>query len=501
MTSHAFGAFLDIESVPAVNEPDTVLSKTSVSVTTPAPTPSELDEYSWRARYNGPSELKDTVSTPITPHTPQTGIQTPIGLLDIDPYHGSSVIQSWSNPPINRLRVLTCCLIYMACGMTDSAPGALIPYMEKHYNIGYAIVSLIFVTQAAGFIGAAFFIQRLKSQIGQAKTYLCAQSLQILGFVMIASTPPYPVVVVAYFFIGWAMAISISLNNVYCANLADSTTILAVAQGAYGVGGTIGPFMATAMVSRGILWSRYYIIVLGICIICTAAIAWSFRDYAEEHRDELFTAIERTASQQNNASGQINQRGLLWKALKNIVTPIGALFTFAYQGAEVSISGWVISFLITERDGDPSKVGYVTAGFWGGITLGRFILAPLSARFNQKWVVHGLGLLAIAFQLLVWLVPNVVGNAVAVALVGFVLGPIAPCSMAYFVKLLPRSIQTTSVSFISSAGSSGGAVAPFMTGLLAQSKGTWVLHPICVGLFALMGGCWALLPTVEKRSE
>ena len=33
-----------------------------------------------------------------------------------------------------------------------------------------------------------------------------------------------------------------------------------------------------------------------------------------------------------------------------------------YQGSEVAISGWVISYLIHYRDGAPSKVGNVTAG-------------------------------------------------------------------------------------------------------------------------------------------
>jgi len=33
----------------------------------------------------------------------------------------------------------------------------------------------------------------------------------------------------------------------------------------------------------------------------------------------------------------------------------------------------------------------------------------------------------------------------------------------------------TSLAFVSALGSSGGAVAPFFTGLLAQATGTWVL--------------------------
>lgn len=108
---------------------------------------------------------------------------------------------------------------------------------------------------------------------------------------------------------------------------------------------------------------------------------------------------------------------------------------------------------------------------------------------------------ATAFQLLVWFIPNVIGDAVAVSFVGLLLGPVYPCGQTVFSQLLPRKIQTTSVGFISSAGSSGGAVAPFLTGLLAGVSGTWVLHPICVGLFAVMMASWFFLPNVEKREE
>jgi MFS-type transporter involved in bile tolerance (Atg22 family) len=102
---------------------------------------------------------------------------------------------------------------------------------------------------------------------------------------------------------------------------------------------------------------------------------------------------------------------------------------------------------------------------------------------------------------LVWFVPNIIGDSIAVAFVGYVLGPLAPCSMAIFARLLPRSLQTAALGLVSSAGSAGGAFAPFMTGLIAQVVGTWVLHPICIGLFVVMLGSWWMLPKVEKRDE
>lgn len=115
--------------------------------------------------------------------------------------------------------------------------------------------------------------------------------------------------------------------------------------------------------------------------------------------------------------------------------------------------------------------------------------------------MYGLGLGAIAFQLLVWLVPNVIGNAVAVSVVGLLLGPVYPCAQTIFVRLLPHNIQTTSIGFISSAGSSGGAVVPFTTGLLAQAVGTYVLHPVAIAFFVVMLACWFGLPNVRKREE
>jgi hypothetical protein len=44
---------------------------------------------------------------------------------------GFSAMQSFSNPPINRFRLLSVCLLNFAGGFNDAAPGALIPYMEK----------------------------------------------------------------------------------------------------------------------------------------------------------------------------------------------------------------------------------------------------------------------------------------------------------------------------------------------------------------------------------
>jgi fucose permease len=75
----------------------------------------------------------------------------------------------------------------------------------------------------------------------------------------------------------------------------------------------------------------------------------------------------------------------------------------------------VISFLINYRKGDPAQVGYVTAGFWARITLGRILLVHPATKIGERTSNYALTIGAAALQLLVWLAPNVIGNAVAVS--------------------------------------------------------------------------------------
>lgn len=322
------------------------------------------------------------------------------------------VVPSWSYPSMNKWRVLAACLQYFGNGMNDSAPGALIPYLESWYHIGYAVVSLIFITNAAGFILSAFFNDTINTRLGRARTLVLSEAFMITGYAIIAASPPFGVVVVAYMILGFGNAMNLALNNVFCANLANSTVILGAAHGSYGIGGILGPIVATLLVANGVHWARFYLVTIGVRALCMVFVAWSSWNYEKEETTQFSNSLQQIASRQAASElGEPSKLKLLGRALKMRVTIVGALFIFAYQGAEVSESGWFISYLINYRNGDPAKVGYVTSGFWAGITLGRFLLTHLAAPVGEKRFVYALGVGVIVFQLLSWLVPNVIGDA------------------------------------------------------------------------------------------
>ncbi|KAJ4387125.1 hypothetical protein N0V93_007714 [Gnomoniopsis smithogilvyi] len=471
--------------------PQRSITKTYAAVPQRDSTEIELARVSRPMSRSAPSvTLLDDQVTPdvevLQPSIPMSGLDD-----------GVEALQSWRDPYMNIFRLLSACSLNLMNGMNDSAAGPLIPYMEKYYSIGYAMVSLIFVGNAVGFIAGASLIDTLRERFGRGRAIALSQVCMMVGYATIACTVPFPAIVVAFFLLGMGMSINLALGNIFCGSLTNSTAALGIFHGCYGIGGITGPLIANAFVSvLGLVWSRYYLILLGLSFFNTVLALWAYRHFEQEHANSVTEPLQIGA--QPSARARIRSTA---NALTSRVILLGALFIFAYQGAEVSISGWVISFLEKTRDGDLSQVGYVTSGFWAGITLGRFVLSVPAHKVGEKLFVYCMVVGAAVFELLVWLVPNVVGDAVAVAIVGLLLGPVYPCAASVFMRTMSRTEKLSGMGVISAVGSSGGAAAPFTTGLLSQAAGTFVLHPIAIGLFAAMLVCWYMLPSERKRRE
>jgi fucose permease len=182
---------------------------------------------------------------------------------------------------------------------------------------------------------------------------MISQALIICGYIPIVCTAPFPAIICSFFLLGLGIAINLSLSNVFCANLHNATAALGVMHGCYGLGGTIGPLIATAMATtERLIFSRYYFLTLAIALFNFLFAGWSFWDFEAETGQNLLTTIEQTASRtQNSAGATVQQKNRvkvqiadMAKAFKSKTVILGALFIFAYQGAEVSISGCKSAF-------------------------------------------------------------------------------------------------------------------------------------------------------------
>ena len=74
--------------------------------------------------------------------------------------------------------------------------------------------------------------------------------------------------------------------------------------------------------------------------------------------------------------------------------------------------------------------------------------------------------------------PSLIGNAVAVAFIGLLLGPIYPIIITTAERLVPRWLVTGAVGWIGAVGQAGSAIVPFVTGALSSKFGVISLQPL-----------------------
>lgn len=377
-------------------------------------------------------------------------------------------------------------------GWNDGSVGPLIPRIQKVYHVGFTIVSLTFVFACVGFIAGAMINVPLTDKLGFGKMLVFGSLCQVIAYAIQAASPPFPVFVLAFVINGVGIAIQDAQANGYIASLKHSPeTKMGLLHAAYGAGALASPLVATQFAQLR-HWSFHYLVSLGVAISNAALLYLVFR---LKTQDECLITVGEAVGE-TGTSEQSPFRQIM--SLKTV--HLLAFFILVYVGVEVTIGGWIVTYIIQVRGGGPSS-GYVSAGFFGGIMIGRVGLLWLNRKIGERRVLYLYSVLAIGLELVVWFVPSLIGNAVAVSLVGVLLGPIYPITMNHAGRVLPRWLLTGSIGWIASFGQAGSAVFPFMTGAIATKTGIKALQPLLVSMMAFMLVLWALVPSAPRRVE
>lgn len=165
----------------------------------------------------------------------------------------------------------------------------------------------------------------------------------------------------------------------------------------------------------------------------------------------------------------------------------------------MGLGGWVVTFMLRVRKASPYDAGISGTGFWAGMAAGRASLGFVTERYGERLCVSIYLAICIALQLIFWLVPQFIVSAIAVAFLGFFLGPMFPGGVMMAAKLLPKHIHVSALGFAMALGGTGGTVFPFAIGAIAAKRGVNVLQPIILALIAVVAMIWLSFPRIRKR--
>ncbi|KAF8911258.1 MFS general substrate transporter [Mucidula mucida] len=381
------------------------------------------------------------------------------------------------------------CWCFLLNGWNDGTTGPLLPSMQEYYHINFSIVSMLFVFGCAGFILGAGVNVWLNDKLGFGKTIVIGSLFPLVAYAIQSPAPPFPVMVFGYFLCGFGNALQNAQGNGFVASMHHATKLNLV-MAAYGVGAFVSPLVATHFAGTR-HWSFHFLISSGIAVLNTVIQCVVFRFRRQE--DVLAEAGHHPVG----GEGQTDEN--IYRAIFGIKSVhFLAIFAVIYIGVEVTLGGWIVTFIISERGGGPSA-GYISSGFFGGLTVGRLALIWFSKKVGEFRVVFLYGILAIALELTIWFIPSIIENAIAVSFIGMLLGPMFPILVGHASRILPAWLLTGSVGWITGVGVSGSAVLPLITGVLASKFGIRSLQPLVVSMMCTMVGVWALIPRAPHR--
>ncbi|KAG6811769.1 hypothetical protein H0H92_005899 [Tricholoma furcatifolium] len=245
---------------------------------------------------------------------------------------------------IALLHFITICCAIFGSGWNDGSSGPLLPAFQRQYN-----------------------------------SVVLGVCLQLTAYVMQAPGPPFPVMVLGNFVTGLGLSLLNAQANGFVSSFSQNMeTKLGIMHACYGFGAFSSPFVATYFSAQR-HWSFHYFSSAGLAIFNIIALTVVFRF----KRSADLLEQNGQARQDTTTVNQAPIRNNVYRQVFSLPTVhVLTAFALIYIGVEVTLGGWIVTFIIRERGGGHSS-GYISSGFFGGLTLGRIGLLWLNKRVRS----------------------------------------------------------------------------------------------------------------------
>lgn len=345
--------------------------------------------------------------------------------------------------------VVAACLAFMLIGALGAFYGPLLPILEARYGFGPSVASTVLSAHAiGGFIGvlaAALALRVLSNRV-----YLVLSTAALgAGCLIMALAPAWWVVVLGAGVVGFGFgALDLGINQLFAYSFgARASTLLNVLNGVYGIGAVAGPLLiATAGDAAGLVY-------LGCAILAASLLLPLSRVRGDG------TPVDGDGSA---SAGRTGRRSYV------VVVGLFAIGYALYVGVEAGIGGWEPTHLAATGL-SATAASSATAVFWLGLTVGRFLVAPVALRVRPERIVLGSLVVAIATLSLA----TVAGLApIAYAATGVAIAPIYPTGLAWLAQSTPG--RRTPTVYLVAAAMVGAATLPPLVGVAIQGLGAAV---------------------------
>jgi len=410
------------------------------------------------------------------------------------------------------LGVLT--VIFFMWGFLTCLNDILIPHLKSIFQLSYAKVMLVQFT----FFGAYFLMAVpsgwLVSALGYKKGIVAGLAIAgvgALGFWPAANLHLYSAFLAALFVLATGITVLQVAANPYVALLGPertSSSRLTLAQALNSFGTFLAPWFGGLLILSNVVKSPAELaampsadqlvyqtqqaqavqgpyIGLAVVLFLLAIFVWLFR---------LPALSEATEKDDHGHHSFID-------VLRHPHVLFGVIGIFCYVGAEVSLGSFMVNYLSMPDIGHMSEqqAAKYVSWYWGGAMIGRFIGSALMARMSPRKLLTGFAAINALLVLTTMLSKGDVAVYSIIA-IGLFNSIMFPTIFALGIERLgPMTSKASSLLIMAIVG---GAIIPFLQGLLADSLGlqhAFFLPLLCYLYIVFYGASGSKVRTISEH--
>ncbi|CEL55807.1 Bypass of stop codon protein 6 OS=Saccharomyces cerevisiae (strain ATCC 204508 / S288c) GN=BSC6 PE=1 SV=1 [Rhizoctonia solani AG-1 IB] len=387
------------------------------------------------------------------------------------------------------LYLLGACMGVFAVGLNDTATGANLPSIQEHYDLPYAIVSLVFLAGFGGYLISCMLNSVLQNAIGTRSVLIIAGLLYAGGSLLISFAPPFPLVIAGLGLMGFGGGFYEACLTSVVSHF-DNSKYMNILYAFFGLGALVSPFIIGALVKAGVSWNMYYWFPVFLALLVTLCHAVLFKDYVTPSDHENHENTEQRSARMSFI--QIMRLPITW---------IGIILIILSFAISDTLSSWLTSYLIEAKGSEPDISRYQLSMFWAGLTCGRIFFSLPFIHVRER-LGNTLLLACVGGAIAVlWNVTSPVTNWATIAIAGFFLGPNTPGILSIVSARVPPSLKGIVVSITIGLGLVGATLGPLVFGVVVGKVGPGlrILPPVIIVLASLSAITFWAIPPRTKR--
>ncbi len=367
---------------------------------------------------------------------------------------------------------------YFVNGLVNSIIGPSLLSMVHTFHIDLAAAGAIVTAQFIGYLPGALGSGMIAERWGYRRAIFPALLLLAIGTIGTGLVGSW---LLAIFLTG-AAGVGFGVTDSVCnAVVADETpgahgTTMNLLHTFFGVGALAGPLLAGALLSSRVGWQGLFCLAGSMaagCMVLFLLIPLP----VPAHR-----AIGGDGHSGSPRAQRSGQDSAIWRSSHLWLL---AAMLLLFVGMEQLVGAWSSAFLTRVQGADVDTAARSASVYWAAVTIGRLLASAVALRLTSERLLGGAALLSLCAIATLALAHGVSQALIALAVTGLGFAAIYPTIMAITARAYSRRFATIA-GFMAAAGGIGGAIYPWVGGIVGQAWGLRATMWLAAALAAVL---------------